>query len=727
MTAFEEFGVLPEIAKAIDELDWTLPTDIQAESIPLILGGGDVLMAAETGSGKTAAFCLPIIQIVWETLKDIESGKVAKMSANISPAWTMSTVDRGNAVAVSSCGLRVQSREQKEWHGTRCTRGVSGGKWGFEAIVTDEGLCRVGWSSLQANLDLGTDRFGYGFGGTGKKSNNRQFDDYGEAFGKNDVITCLIDFTKGEIKFMKNGVDLGIAFTISKQNENAAFFPAVVLKNAEMAFNFGSKPFKYKLPEGYKAVNAASGDNLVVNSNGNSASATLKPANNAPQAIIIEPSRELAEQTCDQIKKFKRYLESPKIRELLVIGGVNVKEQINTLQNMGVDIIVGTPGRLEDLIQGGYISLANCRFFVLDEADGLLKQGYTDLIERLHKQMPKITADGRRLQMIVCSATLHAFEVKKMADKLMHFPTWVDLKGEDAVPETVHHVVVIVDPQRDTSWNNLRRHIITDGVHAQDNVRPGSTSPETLSEAVKMLKGEYCVKAIREHNMDKAIIFCRTKLDCDNLEKYFKLIDRNFFSCVCLHGDRKPNERKANLESFKKGNVKFLICTDVAARGLDISGLPFMINVILPDEKSNYVHRIGRVGRAERMGLAISLVSSVPEKVWYHGEWCQSRGRNCWNTSLTDVKGCCIWYNEPQYLADIEEHLNITIQQVENDMKIPHDEFDGKVVYGQKRQQGGSNYVTHTAQMAPVVKELSKLESEAQILYLKRHISSGRK
>lgn len=93
---------------------------------------------------------------------------------------------------------------------------------------------------------------------------------------------------------------------------------------------------------------------------------------------------------------------------------MNVKEQISALNN-GVDIVVGTPGRLEDLIQGGYLSLNQCRFFVLDEADGLLKQGYTDLIERLHRQMPKITSDGRRLQMIVCSATLHAFEVKKMA------------------------------------------------------------------------------------------------------------------------------------------------------------------------------------------------------------------------------------------------------------------------------------------------------------------------
>ncbi|KAF5287984.1 hypothetical protein FQA39_LY15566 [Lamprigera yunnana] len=728
MAAFEEFGVLPEISKAIDEMEWTLPTDIQAEGVPLVLGGGDVLMAAETGSGKTAAFCLPIIQIVWETLKDIESGKVGKVSTSNSTPWTISLLDRGSALAVDPSGLRVQSREQKEWHGGRCTRGVQGGKWGYEAIVTDEGLCRIGWSTLQSNLDLGTDKFGFGYGGTGKKSNNKQFDDYGGAFGKNDVITCLIDFDKGEIKFLKNGQDLGTAFVINKQLSNSAFFPAVVLKNAEMAFNFGGTPLKYNLPAGYKPINSVSKDKEIVNIMGQSAAADTpqKRVNNAPQAIIIEPSRELAEQTCDQIKKFKKYLEAPKIRELLVIGGINIKDQIYALQNDGVDIIVGTPGRLEDLIQSGYLSLTKCRFFVLDEADGLLKSGYTQLIERLHQQMPKITADGCRLQMIVCSATLHAFEVKKLAEKLMYFPTWVDLKGEDSVPETVHHVVVNVDPQKDKSWCNLKKHILTDGVHAQDNVKPGMNTPETLSEAVKLLKGEYCVRAINEHKMDRALIFCRTKVDCDNLEKYFKQLNPKEYSCVCLHGDRKPHERKANLETFKKCGVKFLICTDVAARGIDISGLPFMINITLPDEKSNYVHRIGRVGRAERMGLAISLVSTVPEKVWYHGEWCQSRGRNCWNTNLTNVKGCCMWYNESQYLADIEEHLIITIQQIETDMKVSSDQFDGKVVYGQKRKHAGSGYQSHTAQMLPVVKELSKLESQAQLLYLNNQLKKSK-
>ncbi|XP_055693754.1 ATP-dependent RNA helicase Ddx1 [Lutzomyia longipalpis] len=726
MTAFEEFGVLPEIGRAVDEMEWTLPTDVQAEAIPLILGGGDVLMAAETGSGKTGAFCLPILQIVWETLKDIQEGKGQKGAGASGGAtakpWTMSFFDRGNALAVSPEGLKCQAREFKEWHGCRCTTGVQGaGKYYFEATVTDEGLCRVGWSTQSANLDLGTCKYGFGFGGTGKKSNSRQFDDYGEAFGINDVIGCLLDLQGNEVKFMKNGKDLGVAFRVPDNLRTETFYPAVVLKNAEMLFNFGEEAFKHPPPQGFVGLAAVDQKNVRKNPLAvptAAAVADAKPKPNAPQAIIIEPSRELAEQTLNQITRFKKYLKDPLINELLLIGGVSVKTQMAVLQS-GVDIIVATPGRLEDLIGGGYLLLSHCRFFVLDEADGLLQQGYGDLIDRLHKQIPKITADGRRLQMIVCSATLHSFEVKKMAERLMHFPTWVDLKGEDAVPETVHHVVVRVDPQKDTTWHNMRQRIQTDGVHAQDNVRPGNSTAETLSEAVKILKGDYCVRAIEEHNMDRAIIFCRTKLDCDNLEKYLKYVGGQKYSCVCLHGDRKPQERKANLDAFKEKQVKFLICTDVAARGIDITGLPFMINITLPDEKSNYVHRIGRVGRAERMGLAISLVSSVPEKVWYHGEWCKSRGRNCWNTNLTAQKGCCIWYNEMNYLAEIEDHLNITIPQVDKDIKVPVNDFDGKVVYGEKVLNSGTGYKDHVQQLIPVVQQLAELESKAQLLFLK--------
>lgn len=129
MTAFEEFGVIPELGKAVDEMEWLLPTDVQAEAIPLILGGGDVLMAAETGSGKTGAFCLPILQIVHETLRDIRDGKKGKKRVAGGPTvtpWKMSFFDRGESLAITPDGLRCQSRNQKEWHGGRGTTGVRG-------------------------------------------------------------------------------------------------------------------------------------------------------------------------------------------------------------------------------------------------------------------------------------------------------------------------------------------------------------------------------------------------------------------------------------------------------------------------------------------------------------------------------------------------------------------------------------------------------------------------
>lgn len=726
MAAFEEMGVLPEIARAVDEMEWMLPTDVQQEAVPLILGGGDVLMAAETGSGKTGAFCLPILQIVWESLKDQEQGKFKKGGGGISKSskWMLNIFDRGEALAVTPDGTKCQSRDHKVWNGCRSNKAVKGsGKFYYEAKVTDEGLCRVGWATIDATLDLGTDKHGFGFGGTGKKSFNKQFDSYGKSYGKNDVVGCYLDLDNWLIKYTLNGVDLGKAFDIPQNLRKMPIYAAVTMKNAEMEFNFGSTAFKYP-SNGF--VGLAEATDVVLSTAAGESSASSGQLNvKAPRAVIIEPSRELAEQTLKCIQNFKEHLADPVIYELLLVGGTSVKDQISALRD-GVDIIVATPGRLEDLISSGEVSLSQIRFFVLDEADGLLNQGHNDLINRIHQKIPKVSPEGKRLQMVVCSATLHSFEVKKLAEKLMYFPTWVDLKGEDSVPESVHHVVCIVDPREDQGWKAMKKHIETDGVHANDRVGPSNNSAETLSEAVKMLKGDYAVRAIDEQKMDQGIIFCRTKIDCDNMEKYFNQLGggpqnrKNPYSCVCLHGDRKPQERKSNLESFKRGYVKFLICTDVAARGLDITGVPYVINVTLPDEKANYVHRIGRVGRAERMGLAISLVSAVPEKVWYHSN-CNSRGKNCWNTNLLEQRGCCMWYNEPQYLADIEEHLNCTIQQVDKNINIPADEFDGKVSYGEKRKTLGSNYQTHTAQMAPTVQELTELEFKAQSIFIRRY------
>lgn len=129
--------------------------------------------------------------------------------------------------------------------------------------------------------------------------------------------------------------------------------------------------------------------------------------------------------------------------------------------------------------------------------------------------------------------------------------------------------------------------------------------------------------------------------------------------------------------------------------------------------QANYVHRIGRVGRADRMGLAISIVSSVPEKVWYHG--CASRGKNCNNTKLRDKGGCAIWYDEPQCAAVIEEHLGVTIPVVDESLAIETGEVDGQVVYGQKRKQKDEVFYGHADILAPSVAELAELEHVAQV------------
>ncbi|KAK0051371.1 ATP-dependent RNA helicase DDX1, partial [Biomphalaria pfeifferi] len=372
MTAFEEMGVLPEIANAVEEMDWSLPTDVQAEAIPMILGGGDVLMAAETGSGKTGAFCLPVLQIVYETLKDLHEGKSsgkASVSASGSGSkhWKMNVYDRGDAMAIGEDGLLCQARDQQGWHGTRSNKAVFGkGKYYYEGTVTDEGLCRVGWSTREAKLDLGTDKFGFGFGGTGKKSFDKKFDEYGEAFGINDVIGCYLNLDNFEIKWSKNGKEFPKAYDIPPNLRNEQFYAAVVLKNAEMKFNFGDAPFKFPPKGGYEALSSAPSEYCTATKVKAQSSAKTTKATNAPQAIIIEPSRELAEQTLSQIQKFKKHLSNPDVRELLIIGGVNVKEQMDAMAK-GVDIVVATPGRLEDLISTSKLGLEQVRFFILDE------------------------------------------------------------------------------------------------------------------------------------------------------------------------------------------------------------------------------------------------------------------------------------------------------------------------------------------------------------------------
>jgi len=166
------------------------------------------------------------------------------------------------------------------------------------------------------------------------------------------------------------------------------------------------------------------------------------------------------------------------------------------------------------------------------------------------------------------------------------------------------------------------------------------------------------------------------------------------------------------LDSFKKGDIRFLIATDVAARGIDIVGLPYVINYTLPPKPEQYVHRIGRTGRSDKIGLAISLVGAHEEKVWYHT--CQSRGNNCSNTRLVEEGGCSIWYNEPQLLKGLEELLNQPVPRLEADLSFP--QAKGKD-YGGIKGGGNEDFLKHQFLLKPVVEQLTILEREAQKSY----------
>lgn len=245
--------------------------------------------------------------------------------------------------------------------------------------------------------------------------------------------------------------------------------------------------------------------------------------------------------------------------------------------------------------------------------------------------------------------------------------------------------------------------------------------------------------------MSQCIIFCRTNVDCDNLETFLCSQDTTSvqpqkfrgtvesgkegrYSCCVLAGMRSMDQRRASLAAFKEGAVRFLICTDVAARGIDISGLPYVVNMTLPDEAEQYIHRIGRVGRAERMGLAISLIgpSGLDERVWFHK--CGNRGKDgCTRRQLVSEGGCTVWYNETECFDNIQKRLDMAVPELKEDYGLP-DELAGLgVEYGEVWQgaEAGAGANFHRDLLQPAMHELADMELEAQNIFLQFQTSRG--
>ncbi len=277
----------------------------------------------------------------------------------------------------------------------------------------------------------------------------------------------------------------------------------------------------------------------------------------APRLLVLVPTRELAAQVGQSFDDFGRHLRQ---RTLLIFGGVSPRPQIEALRQ-GVDIVVATPGRLLDHINERAIDVSQVRRLVLDEADRMLDMGFIRDIRRVLAALPK------QRQNLLFSATF-SDEIRALAKGLLHDPLTVEVAPRNAPAELVEHRVHMVEQGEKRA---VLSHLLREGA-----------TPQTL-------------------------VFTRTKHGANRLAEQ---LERDGISCAAIHGNKSQNARTKALADFKDFKVQVLVATDIAARGLDISELPQVVNYELPHVPEDYVHRIGRTGRAGSAGQALSLVSS---------------------------------------------------------------------------------------------------------------------
>ncbi|MBC3884555.1 DEAD/DEAH box helicase [Undibacterium griseum] len=292
------------------------------------------------------------------------------------------------------------------------------------------------------------------------------------------------------------------------------------------------------------------------------ASSSASPARHPVRALILTPTRELADQVADNVKAYSRYTP---LRSTVVFGGVDMTPQTAALR-AGVEIVIATPGRLLDHVQQKTINLSQTQILVMDEADRMLDMGFLPDLQRIINLLPKSR------QNLMFSATFSP-EIKKLAASFLNQPQTIEVARSNATADNVTQILYKV---------------------AEDEKR----------DAVSFI--------IRERGLKQVIVFSNTKIGASRLAVH---LVKQGVKAAAIHGDKSQNERMLALDDFKRGEVEVLVATDVAARGLDISEMPCVINFDLPYNAEDYVHRIGRTGRAGAKGDAISLHTDQDERL----------------------------------------------------------------------------------------------------------------
>lgn len=274
------------------------------------------------------------------------------------------------------------------------------------------------------------------------------------------------------------------------------------------------------------------------------------------KVLVVTPTRELAIQVQESYKTYGKYLSA---KSAVVFGGVNQANQVKQLR-AGVDILVATPGRLLDLVGQNLVDISNIDTLILDEADRMLDMGFVHDINKIIKLVPK------NRQTLLFSATMPK-EIEAIAERLLHNPVTVSVTPVSSTVDTIEQYVYYVD---------------------------------------KIHKIDLLIEFFEKHKHEQVLIFTRTKHGADKL---MRQLTKQNIKVKSLHGNKSQNARQQALTQFKNGEIAALIATDIAARGIDINELKYVINYDIPDQAESYVHRIGRTGRAGKSGTAISYCS----------------------------------------------------------------------------------------------------------------------
>jgi len=289
-----------------------------------------------------------------------------------------------------------------------------------------------------------------------------------------------------------------------------------------------------------------------------------------PRSLVLCPTRELAAQVAEN---FDTYAQNVKLSKALLIGGVSFKEQ-DLLIDRGVDVLIATPGRLLDHFERGKLLLTGVQIMVVDEADRMLDMGFIPDIERIFSLTPFTR------QTLFFSATM-APEIERITNTFLSNPARIEVARQATASETIEQEVVLIKPSRRDRAAKEKRDLL---------------------RALIEREGDTCTNAI---------VFCNRKVDVDIVAKSLK---KHGLDAAAIHGDLDQSQRTKTLDAFRDGGLRFLVASDVAARGLDIPSVSHVFNYDVPSHSEDYVHRIGRTGRAGRDGKAVMISAPVDDK-----------------------------------------------------------------------------------------------------------------